>query len=178
MKDWVVPLLRSLRPEFVSERCYEEELAQPVFVWRRIANLLIHDFASDSMVELLGSILSDLPKDAFLKILEMCPFFILAKSAGFCQMIHSDRPDIPLVIFSQGELMPMNLSERRGCIGHELAHLSLGHLSRSFSLDDPYRDRQEREADDLVREWGLQNEIDAVRAYLKKQKGGNENGFF
>jgi hypothetical protein len=168
MKDWVIPFLMSFRPEAVSKELFEGELQRPVFTWRRIANLLMHFFDSDSMVELLGSVLVDLPKSDFDKIVAAYPIFVLARSAGFCQRIHT-RGDTSLVVFVESDLRPMNWCERRGCVAHELAHVVKGHLSLPFSLDDPWKEKQQSEADALCHEWGLSEEITAVRKYLERR---------
>ena len=173
MQSWVQPLLRQLRPDGISEESYECEISQVPFVWRRIANLFLHRFESEGMELLLGSVLSDLPRSAFDRLFEIRPFFILLKSAGLVQQIHA-HGDVPLVIFSQAELENMNWSQRRGVVAHEFAHLILDHVSRPFSLTDPYKEKMQLEADDLCREWGLQDEIKSVRLYLKQK--GEEHG--
>jgi len=170
MKDWVIPLLRQIRPEMISEQSYEAEIQQVPFCWRRVANLFLHEFGSDSMTELLGSVLCDLFKSDFDKIVAVYPFFILARGAGFCQKLHRASGDLNMVIFVASELAPMNWSARRGCVAHELGHVVLGHLNSSFSLDDPYREKQQAEADNLVRAWGLGYEIDSVRKYLSERR--------
>ena len=170
MQHWVLPLRRQCRPETISEESWEWEAGQPPFVWRWLANLFLHKFGNDSMMELLGSVLCDLPKDAFDKILATYPIFILARSAGFAQKFHAPG-DTTVVIFTASELAQMNWSERRATVAHELAHVVAGHLDQPFSLDDPFLHRQQKEADDLCREWGFK--IDAVRKYLERRK---ENG--
>ena len=174
MRDWVIPTLRAIRPEGVSEEAYEAELAEPTFAWRRLGNLFLHQFDSDGMTELLGSVLGDIPRSDFDKLFEIHPFFILARSAGFCQKFHATG-DVQIIVFTETDLLPMTWEQRRGCVGHELAHVILGHLDRPFSLDDPWRKKQEKEADDLCREWGLSEEINGVRRHLfeRRIKDGN-----
>jgi hypothetical protein len=122
------------------------------------------------MSEVFGSVICDLPKNIFDELFAMNPFFVYSSNWGFCQMLHpGSRAEIPLVIFSQGGLKGMNWSQRRACVSHELAHLILGHLSRPFSLDDPYRRELEGEADQLCCDWGFQEEITSVRKYLKER---------
>ena len=169
MKDWVKPLLRRLRPEKVSPEAFDAELSQPPLVWRRLAGLFLHDFRSDGMVELLGSVLADLPPWEFDLLFRTRPFFILAKSPGFVQSLHATG-SLVLIIFHESELQPMTWTERRGVIIHELVHVLKSHATRPFSLDDPHRSALEAQCDDTARELGFSEEIDAVRRYVKKKE--------
>ena len=168
MRDWSVSLLKSLRDEkLVSEEGWNDELQHPPFVWRRIADLFLHRFDSDAMTELLGSTLCDIPRTDFDKIFAENPFFILVKSAGFRQKLHRALGDIIVVVFVVSELAGMNWEQRRATIAHELAHIVRHDLNKSFSLNDPWRRKQEEEADDLCRQWGF--DIDSLRSYLETQ---------
>ncbi len=162
------PLLEMIRPETIHKAVYDAENQNPQLVWRRIAALFLHEFGPGDMDLILGSVICDLPKEAFDKLLEAYPFFILLKGVATCQQIHgAGRSDIPLVFFSQSELKDMNFSERRGVVVHELAHVVAGHLSAPFSLDDPWKEKREEEADSLACSWGLGDEIDAIRRFIK-----------
>lgn len=167
MQSWVRDFLRSIRDEeTISAESLERELESPVFVWQRLAGLFLHWFDSDGMVRLLGSVLCQLPESDFNKILAAYPFFILVKSAGLCQKLHA-AGDVPLIVFVQSELAQMNWSHRQAVVAHEIAHITLNHLGRPFSLDDPWRDKQQVEADDQVRQWGF--DIDGVRKFLNER---------
>jgi hypothetical protein len=171
MRDWVNPLRRLIRPKSISPECYEEQSKESQFVWQEIADLFLHEFGPGDFDLILGSVICDIPKEAFDKLFEAYPFFVLAKGAAYCQMINgAGRANIPLVIFLERELKDMNFSERRGVVSHEIAHIVAGHLERPFSLDDPYGNKKEEEADALCREWGLGSEIESIRNYIS-QKG-------
>lgn len=167
MRDWVIPFLREIRPESISEQSYEAELAEIVFVWGRMANLFLHKFDSDGMVQLLGSVVCCMDKEDFDKLFESCPIFILARSPAFVQKIHAEG-DVPVIIFLESELALMNWSQRQATVGHEIAHIVLGHCDRSFNLDDPWHEKQQEEADALCRRWGF--EIDGLRKYLLERR--------
>lgn len=167
MRDWVIPILKAIRPETISEESYSAELTEMAFVWRRVANLFLHEFDSEGMRELLGSVLVDLWKKDFDKLVKAYPFFILARTAAFCQMIHTPG-NVPIVVFVESDLLPMSWEHRRAIVGHECAHVILNHLTIPFSLDDPWRQRQQDEADALCREWDL--DIDGVRKFLERRK--------
>jgi hypothetical protein len=168
-QPWVVLLLQSIRPSAISEESWAEEIFQAPFAWRRIGNLFMSSFGNDSMLELLGSVLTDLPQEAFLKILEVSPIFILSRGAGFCQKIHSDLCDRTLIIFSEEDLGKMSWLAQRGLIVHELAHTYSDHLRAHFSLDDPNKFQLEAEADNLCRQWSFDEEVKAVRKFLKER---------
>jgi hypothetical protein len=175
MQVWVRPLLRQLKPETVSDESFEWEFQQVPFVWRRVSQLFSHQFESEPMEELLGSVLCDLPsREVFDQLFAIYPFFILAKSPGFCQAFHGGQETIQVVIFSASDLRPMSWSAKRGCIAHELGHVVRGDVLRPFSLDDPYRHGIERATDDLCCEWGFTEEIASVRKYLSERR--IENG--
>jgi hypothetical protein len=169
MEPWVIPFLRELRPEFISNEVFESEIKHAPYAWRRMANLFLHRFESDAMTELLGSVLCDLSREAFDKILRSYPFFILSRGPGFCQELHA-KGDVALVIFCESDLAPMRWTERRGVLVHELSHIFLDHLVTPFSLDDPFGRRREEETDDTCREWGFSEEIQAIRYYLNQKK--------
>jgi hypothetical protein len=120
---------------------------------------------------LLGSCVSDLPREVFDKLFAANPFFILAKGAGFCQAFRGGQETIQVVIFCASDLRPMSWLAKRGCVLHELAHVVCGDVLKPFSLQDPYRHGIERATDDLVIQWGFAEEIAAVRKYLLDWKG-------
>jgi len=166
-QPWVVLLLQSIRPSAISEESWAEEIQERPFASRRVSNLFMHQFGSDGMVELLGSVLTDLPQEAFSKLLKADPIFILSRGCGFCQRVHRDVCDVVLVIFSEVDLAKMTWFGRRGVIAHELAHICLDHLTAHFSLDDPSKFKLEAEADNLCQKWGFDEEISEVRKFLK-----------
>jgi hypothetical protein len=121
MQDWVEPLRRQLRPETVSPEIFDAEGQHLHFVWKEIAGLFLHQFNSEGMELLLGSVLVDLPKDVFDKLLTAYPYFILLRSAGMCQQIWGESRRTQC--FFLVELKDMNFTQRRGPV-HSQPHCS------------------------------------------------------
>jgi hypothetical protein len=125
---------------------------------------------------LLGSCVSDLPREVFDKLFAANPFFILAKGAGFCQAFRGGQETIQVVIFCASDLRPMSWLAKRGCVLHELAHAVRRDVLKPFCLEDPFRLELEKETDKLAIEWGFAEEIAAVRKYLLERRIKNEYG--
>jgi len=163
LKNWVLPFLRSIKPETVSDEVYEQELARPVFCWRHLSNIFLHKFNNDHMDELLGAVISEMHKSDFDKLLKAYPFFVLLRSPGMVQLFHASG-DVHLVMFCLSDLSAMGWFKAKALVAHEIAHVVLDHCSQPFSLDDPWLEKKQKEADELCCQWGFTEEIQAVRA--------------
>jgi hypothetical protein len=169
MKPWVQEFLLSQGDKTISRESLIEELASPVFCYRRLADFFDHNFAqSERLKALFGQTLSCLDQVSFLKLGSFrYLYFHYADHLGHAMAL---RPSLDpgqaftLVIFSGLE----NLSDSCivGTFAHEIAHLVLDHCDKPSS---GLNLESEQAADEQVRGWGLGFELDKVREHLKKQ---------
>lgn len=169
MQAWVIPLLKKIKPETVSDAVWETIISQPDFAARYIANLFCHCFGDDGVVQVLGDVLIRLPETYFQKILLAYPLFVLLRSPAMVQQIHANR-DLPLVVFSQAEIANMSWLARRGAVVHELLHVVRQDYSKGFCLSDPDRRSMEKECDQECIALGFGDEITSVRNYLSERR--------
>jgi hypothetical protein len=162
-------LVRPLKPDTVSIESFEREISELPFLRRRLASLFVHD-GRDYASELFGSVLANLPRNIFDEILRIYPVIIFSRSCGFAQRFYS-RKKTTLIIFSEDELLKMGWLAGRGVIAHEFCHLIRRDLDRGLSLEDPWGLQREAQTDALCIQMGFKTEIEAVRAYLRRQKG-------
>ncbi len=114
-----------------------------------------------------GTVLADLPKEAFLKLREMKNVFYtfvplpMAMVKTFPLEEKLKAQSIVVVTFPHFLLMPEDAL--RGQIAHELAHVYLGHTQGGQKIED--------EANNLVKEWGFHKEWEAWYTFEAEQFG-------
>jgi hypothetical protein len=172
MQEWVPGFLMLARPETVSEESFREEINTPAFAWRRLTKLFHHNFKSDYMLELVGSVLADLPQDKFDRFVKSLPCFVLADHLGYCQRFH--LVDVATMIVFDKEILGMDWLAARGVCIHEIVHAIRDDPSEPFCLDDPLARRLETECDLECMELGFEDEIVAVRKYIERRKKRND----
>jgi hypothetical protein len=176
MREWVQGFLREKGDPNISPEELERELSLPIFCFRRLANLFRINFSSNiRLIELFGSIISDLPEEVFCQLLAMRNlFFSFTESLAFVQGF--DFVEGTPGIFCAFSERLLNLSDTcvRGGIIHELSHIVLGHYSReaqSLSL----KSELENQANEKAVSMGFEYEILKINECLKKQKKGEEH---
>jgi hypothetical protein len=173
MREWVPHFLveqMNERGGNISEEEYLREIAIPHFAFNRLAQSFNTFFSgNERMCYLLGSTLGDLTGDAFLTFRAIPGLvFILWDKLGFVLDL-SWVQRAPLVVGFKDEILTMDDWPARGVVAHELGHLCRGHYQHTICLSE-----YEQEADDWAKGQGFEEEIKAVRTYLK-QKGEREN---
>jgi hypothetical protein len=78
-----------------------------------------------------------------------------------------------LVIINDMTMNKLNPEDKQTVIAHELAHVYLEH---DFSPSNEKGKDAEQEADDLIRTWGFNPNIDRSNQYLKHEDGSQSQG--
>jgi hypothetical protein len=175
MKDWVKPYL--LKEQYGPfKRDYEDK----EWVYFDLLDYLNHDFGhfniGDTFGQIFGSVLADLPQEAFEKICNMNDVvFIFIPSRGAEVKIFrtgvKKGERLRVVIFPHTSFFqpPKVL---KGEIVHELAHVFLEHYHPKGEPKAKYEDNEiERQADQTAIDWGFNEEICSLRDYIAKQEG-------
>ncbi len=189
MKDWVRLYLLEKHTELLAELDYDEskkkisteykikELEHEEAVYCDLADLFNTHFGiggmggpSYSFTVRFGSVLADLPQEAFVKLCGMKNLVFTfnanpgaeVKQFNFEHDIHIPAGEMLQVVVFPYENEFMYFGAARGEIVHELAHLYLEHTA---TIE---HEKQEDETDNLAREWGFEKEIEALREYEKE----------
>lgn len=164
MKDWVKPFL-----EQKLKGSYSESAAY----YYLVSCLRQYDFGGalgwpvEPFMEALGSVLSDVPEKVFKQISQMENlFFVFTPFPGaevkVFQLEHDLKAGMLRIVNFPFDTAFMPLKAMRGEVAHELAHI--------FGEHEVPSDEAEDEADRIVKEWGLGDELDAFRDYEQKQE--------
>ena len=169
MKSWVTRILKVIRPDYVSEESWGQEIHIPVFAWKRLSGLMQTNWVDERFTEIFGSCLAQLSEDDFLYLLRMKNLYLilperLGEVHGFSKGSNSA---VVICIFSPDILLLPDI-KIRGIIAHELGHIFEDHYALS-----EWRPQSEieGEANQRAINLGFSDEIEAIRQ--KKQKGGN-----
>jgi len=195
MKDWVIPFLMEewekareeknpyLKPnlqekELKKRELRESSLTNKTAVYRELIGYLNFCVGgSDNaafFTDVFGSVLTNLPKDCFIKLRKMKSLFFFLPSGVGAEVKQIElKDDIKAGEILQAAIFPIEVVSRptevmRGVVAHELAHICLGHLADK----PPYFEVRENQADDLAKDWGFKKEIEAMREYHKEKRWG------
>lgn len=178
MKDWVKPFIiqeftNSLNRIGKSEEEKKEKIEQKTkglendeVIYYELINLLQCDFgdglAGDSkdFTMMFGLTLADLPEETFRKLYRMKNvFYIFTPFPGAeVKILNLDEniqeEQLKIVNFPYDSI-DMTRKALKGEIAHELAHISLEHITGEDEMED--------EADKTVRSWGFEKDLKALK---------------
>lgn len=168
MKEWVKPYLIQRLPQ---RRNRTEEKIPDAAIFYKLTDQLQHDFGSgvggDSafFTEIFGSVLAELPKEVFEKLIEMKNvLYIFTPFPGaevkIFQLDENIKAGTLSIINFPYDSSYMPSEVLRGQIAHELAHVLLEH--------DCGSDENENTADETAKLWGFEKEIQALRDHWKE----------
>ena len=180
MKDWVKPYLiqqieehiggdETFRKQWIENKVESFKSDQAVY-WELVEDFNYHfgfglGGEKDYFTTTFGAVLADLSQEVFLKLKEMRNLFFCFTPMPGAEVKQFRLEDdlragevLQIVIFPYASafMPPMAI---RGEIAHELAHVWLEHRSTTE------HEKQEDETDNLAREWGFVEEIEALRQY-------------
>ena len=152
MKDWVKLLIKNVE-EKEKHEIYRELVDKFDFKYGT--------YLESVVVDLIGSVLADLPESVFKKLSEMKNLYICpgSDSRGTVFNLKLNRDikagETITILAITPEYLFDDFLELRGVVAHELAHIFAGHTQASQEI--------EIEADEIASSWGFEREIKASR---------------
>lgn len=194
MRDWVKPfLIQDLQKTFDEIKWASEEEKKDFFkrkvqefenkeaIYYRLPDFLNTYFGGaighpqETFIHAFGSVLADLPKEIFDKLRQMKTLFIAfcsfrSAEVTFFEAGQDIKADDRLIIaiFPYASSF-LSYKALRGEIAHELAHVYAEHL-----IPDKIKfgAEAEDEADELAKNWGVEEEINANKRETEALKKG------
>jgi hypothetical protein len=185
MKDWIKPMLKNDaiqfldnlvnesgikeedRKELLESRLDEIEHADEGEIFYELTDYFQMDFgrelrgSTQLMTTAFGSVLSDLPEEAFKKLSDMKDVFFIFNELGWTTIkkLNFDEPmeEIQMVFFDNVS-SSMPFEALRGMIARAFAHVYLGHMFGTGEV--------ENETDKLAIRWGFETEIKVLMDYF------------
>lgn len=185
MRRWVKPFLLENVPFEDRHKKLDE-----VCIWNELASYFQYDFGNegDLMILHFGSVLADLPKEAFEKLRKRTDVYFVHTSSPnadvkFIRRKGKSKDDWVCIVNFAFDTMSTTEHVIRGIIAHELAHIYLNHKlldpeEREVDLRTWIKEREadlrakrwieEREVDLLLIQWGFLNELMDVKDYFEE----------
>jgi hypothetical protein len=165
MKNWVKSFLLQRKP-LNPERFENEHI-----VYCELVDCLKYDFgsgpgwATETFIEIFGSVLSELPEEVFNKIFQMENlFFIFSPFPGAEVKLFQLKNDLKAgalrIVNFPFDSAFMPIEAIKGGVVHELAHIYSEHEISSKKIDD--------EANGIVKGWSFKEEIRAFKEYVER----------